>query len=710
MKITRHLFVPALLAGGLMLAASARAADFHVTTAQDLQNALTAAAGNGADNTIWMTNGYYTGTFSYNSSATYSLTVWPEPGSTNVAIDGAAGGRGLNITCSGASGNVTVSNLTFIRNCGNYQIGALRIAASGGGTAIVDGCRFLSATNSRGMGVEIASGLNTIIRNCIIIGKTNGVGSLYDGDGINISGVTGNTLLCNSTIAGNWVGDGADITASAVLTVTNNVFQTNYYYGLYFNPSSGTKTAVVGVSNNVFSLNGQNGGYTGVYLNNFGALNLSANIFNGNYGGGFLAYSGNSAAIAGNTFYGNGYYQGYNGGIALWYVPMTTVTGNNFNGNSGGGNGGGGALIYQNAISTNIVTGNTFNGNSSYSGNGGGAAFIYAYSGASISIISNNTFGANTVYGPGGAVAVSGNGTITLAGNSFTGNSCSGNFSGGAVFISGGTNLVTGNFFTQNSAANGGGAISVSCPVITLSDNLIVYNSQSSAGASGGGIFVNPQATLYMINNTVFGNSSGGGGGGSSFQVNGSVELLNVFNNIIWGNTANGNGSDVYLTGSGLMKLFMFNDANGMYGVWNNALPQLNVDPKFFNPANTIYGDYHLQAGSPCLNYGTNGLFLPAIDLDGNVRTNNAGQVDLGCYEFNNTAKHPADTNANFVISAAEYSAYAAAWKAGQTWTNGGPNPISADYVTRAGYLMTNNSGVYHNDGSARPLNWKTGP
>jgi hypothetical protein len=307
-------------------------------------------------------------------------------------------------------------------------------------------------------------------------------------------------------------------------------------------------------------------------------------------------------------------------------------------------------------------------------------------------------------------VSVNSSGTTTLAGNTFTGNSCSGNYGGGAVYISGGTNLVTRNMFTQNSAANGGGAIYASCPLINLSDNLIVYNSQSGAGATGGGIFVNPLATLYMINNTVFGNSSGGGGGGASFQVNGSVELLNVLNNIIWGNTANGNGSDVYLTGSCLMKLFMYNDANGMYGVWNNALPQLNVDPKFFYPVNAIYGDYHLQPGSLCLNYGTNGTFLPAIDLDGNARTNGAGQVDLGCYEFNNTATHPADTNANFVISAAEYNAYAAAWKAGQTWTNGGPNPISADYVTRAGYLMTNNTGAYTNDGSARPTNWKVVP
>jgi hypothetical protein len=85
--------------------------------------------------------------------------------------------------------------------------------------------------------------------------------------------------------------------------------------------------------------------------------------------------------------------------------------------------------------------------------------------------------------------------------------------------------------------------------------------------------------------------------------------------------------------------------------------------------------------------------------------------VDLGCYEFNTTATHPADTNAVFTISAGEYSAYAAAWKAGQIWTNApgsapNPAPIPANYVTRAGYLLTN-GGAYHNDGSARPTNWK---
>ena len=46
----------------------ARAVDYHVATVQDLQNALTLAANDGADNNIYVTNGYYTGNFNYNSA------------------------------------------------------------------------------------------------------------------------------------------------------------------------------------------------------------------------------------------------------------------------------------------------------------------------------------------------------------------------------------------------------------------------------------------------------------------------------------------------------------------------------------------------------------------------------------------------------------------------------------------------------------------
>jgi hypothetical protein len=263
---------------------------------------------------------------------------------------------------------------------------------------------------------------------------------------------------------------------------------------------------------------------------------------------------------------------------------------------------------------------------------------------------------------------------------------------------------LSGNTFKLNtSAASGGGLFAYSSTAVRLLDNLFVKNSQSGSG-SGGGVWVQAGA-LDMINNTLTDNTAAGAGGGAVFYVAGVSEILHVYNNIIWGNTAGGNGGDVALSGTGSRKEFLFNDAHAMYGVWDISQNNLDVAPQFFDPVN---GDYHLRNTSACKDAGTNGApWLPATDLDGGPRIAD-GTVDMGCYEFGNSIPHPADVNGDWVISDAEYTAYAAAWKNDQTW-GVGPNPIPADYVTRAGYLKSQSGGAYHNDGSARPVCWKPG-
>jgi hypothetical protein len=182
------------LAALLTLPGAARAVDFHVTTAQELQNALTLAAANGADDAIYLAAGYYTGNFNFNSAENRSLVLQGEPGTTNtdITIDGAGTGRDMNLANSG-TGNFTVRGLTFLRNCGSSGIGALRVAGGTGSTLLVDTCRFLSPTNmsAGGIGLDIASGQNVTLTNCVAIGNTSG----NLGNGIQIAVIPGGVTI-----------------------------------------------------------------------------------------------------------------------------------------------------------------------------------------------------------------------------------------------------------------------------------------------------------------------------------------------------------------------------------------------------------------------------------------------------------------------------------------------------------------------------------
>ena len=655
------------------------AVDFHVATAQDLQNALTLAAANGADDFIYVAAGYYTGNFNFNSTENRSLLLQGEAGITNtqITIDGTGTGRSLNLTSTGTS-DLTVRGITFIRNCGSASVGTLRIAASVNSTLLVDSCRFLSPTNGGavGKGLEIVSGQNAIVTNCVVIGKVG----VAVGGGVSIAVLTGNITVGGcivssnsfdggygsgyagiyaqaagnvSIVASTFIGNqnkGAAATSSATLVLLNNFFIANGSHGAEL-----TSTNMV-VAGNTF----RNNVYLGCYLaGNGGSVLLSNNVFVANSGGGAYIASATVTVIA-NAFSGNNANAVYGtGGGLYWGGAKATITGNTFTGNIA--NNGGGLAVNGSAT----IAGNTFTGNSG-----------------------NN----------GGGLNASGTAIITTTNNTFTGNSATTSGGGAYVSVSGGTNVFSANILKQNSAPTGGGLYTSGGSSLILLDNLVVKNTQ------GGGIYVNPSSLLTVINNTITDNAITGNGGGLACSVSGVVEVLNVYDNIIWGNAASGNGADVSLSGTGFRKTFLNNDVHGMSGVWDIAANNQDVAPVFFDPVN---GDYHLRSTSTCIDAGTNGVpLMPVVDLDGNTRTN-AAFVDLGAYEFNNTLYHPADVNLDWTISATEYTNYAAAWKISQPWPSG-PSKISADYVTRAGFLL-NQGGTYHNDGAGAPLNWKPG-
>ena len=667
-------------AATLLGLAPTRAVDYHVTTAQELQNALTSAAANGADDNIYLAAGYYTGNFNFNSTENRSLVLQGEAGTTNTAIsiDGAGTGRDMNLASTG-TGNFTVRGITFLRNCGSASIGALRIAGGTGSMLLVDTCRFLFPTNTStlGIGLELPSGQHASVTNCVVVGRFNG-----GGDGVQF-GVSGNIVIGGCIVVTN-SGSGVNGSAGGSMTIVGNTFTGNAGPG-----ATGSGSGGVTMINNNF-IGNESGGAS---LSSGGGMLVANNVFNRNnstsQASGCQVWAG-ILTVSNNVFAGN----------VSWTPPGVAISptagfsgssveliNNSFSGNSADKRGGPTASC----SGSTTVTGNTFSGNTAVS----------ALLCNSTATITGNTFSGNTV----GWGALTCKATATVKNNTFVGNSGSTSGAGAYFIISSGTVTVSGNVFRQNSAAEYGGAIYATAPAVVLIDNLVVKNSQTGSGYQGGGIYVNASSTLTMVNNTVSDNNTAGSGGGLACQVNGVTEVLNIYNNIIWGNSASGNGADVWLAGTGSRKTFLYNDVHGMYGVWDIAANLLDVAPAFFDPVNS---DYHLRSTSPCINAGTNGApSMPAFDLDGNTRTNGA-YVDLGCYEFNNTLFHPADLNHDWVISLTEYTNYANAWKNSQAWSVA-PAKIPADYVTRAGYLQ-NLGGTYHNDGAGAPLCWKTGP
>ena len=139
----------------------------------------------GSADAIWFASGNYIGNFNFASAEAADLILRPEPGvdATQVTIDGAGKGRSMNLSCTAAA-NITVSNLTFVRKCGNTAKAALRVSTMGADVTVA-GCRLLGTTNHQGMGIEIVSARNASVRNCTVTRTNSAVGQ-----GISIAGVS----------------------------------------------------------------------------------------------------------------------------------------------------------------------------------------------------------------------------------------------------------------------------------------------------------------------------------------------------------------------------------------------------------------------------------------------------------------------------------------------------------------------------------------
>jgi len=305
----------------------------------------------------------------------------------------------------------------------------------------------------------------------------------------------------------------------------------------------------------------------------------------------------------------------------------------------------------------------------------GGGLYVGNAATATLSEASGHspTFYYNTATEDGGAIYVTGTGTVVSlrdveVGTELFGNTC--NNYGGGIYAGAGAVMTAVNTRVQNNQAgsHGGGYYGTECAVTFCSDfsestNGILPLSQireNQSGSYGGGFYSASAAKLILYDTLVFSNHADARGGGMYL---GSSATSLIYNALIVQNEADtsaqgvrvfGQGNTIVLLQSTLSggsvtdmvavaggaQLFMTNCivAGGVttgqvvnYSEIEGGYPgtgNINQDPQFKDDLNL---DYRLLYGTPCTNLGTTISWI-TNDCMGARRP--VGSYDMGAYEY----------------------------------------------------------------------------
>ncbi len=273
-----------------------------------------------------------------------------------------------------------------------------------------------------------------------------------------------------------------------------------------------------------------------------------------------------------------------------------------------------------------------------YASHSGGGVYV---SRASPLLSNCNFIGNSAQYG--GGVLIEFHVVSTITNCVFLGNNAL--YKGGGIYITYSSPTITNCAFLGNKAARKGGGIYnnyYSSPIIAAC--YIIGN----AAASGGGIY-NDYTSPTITNCSISGNIAEKGGGiYCEESPSGRITHASIINCIIWRNSAgdllpsitNFDNASIPVANSNI-------DSDGYVGINGN----INTDPFFVrNPdpgsdgewgtEDDDYGDLHLQPGSPCIDSGNSTVStLTDTDFDGEPRImdgNNDGvaAVDMGADEY----------------------------------------------------------------------------
>ena len=372
-------------------------------------------------------------------------------------------------------------------------------------------------------------------------------------------------------------------------------------------------------------------------------------------GGGGVFCANSNPAITDCTIWGNSANRN-GGGVHCWY-SSPTITNCTICDNSADRNGAG---VYCYSGSPTI-TDCTISGNSA--DQGGGAYGVWSSS----PTIANCTITGNAArYGGGVQFRESSNPTITNC--TISENTASGTYVvyGGGVYCDGDSDPIVTNCTIRRNSASGiyvyGGGVFCDGSSPTVVNSAISENTVSGDSSCGGGVYCcggNPTVTSSMI----YGNSAINGDGGGVYCD--SLNNPTITNCTIYGNSADNSGGGVMCYGGSLTlaNCILWSDSPSeicdssagvtatycdIQGGWEGE-GNIDADPLFVDPdgpdddpATWEDNDYHLAAGSPCVDAGDPEFVPPPgeTDMDGEARVwdgdgDGVAVVDMGADEAN---------------------------------------------------------------------------
>jgi len=406
-------------------------------------------------------------------------------------------------------------------------------------------------------------------------------------------------------------------------------------------------------------------------------------------GGGMLNHDG-SPRLTSCTFIGNATdANGVGGGMCSEYYSDPTLTNCVFVDNFASGGGGlctwtilgktratladcvferntarieGGGIAALNSEST--LVGCSFGNNSSEKGAG-----LWAQNGTTT--LTDCTFAENAATDQGGASCIH-DSNLAATDCSFAGNSAD---RGGGFYTNLSSLQLTGCLLLGNSSIRQGGAMDNRSCSLALTNCLLSVNT----GQFGAAVHNWDSTSAAITNCTLSKNVASHTGGGVYNYDNSSATLTNC---ILWGNEAV-YGAQLALAETSTLDIshstaqagqpavYIQEDSSLNWSVYNTDAYPLFVDPDGLdNVGGTEDDNLRLQAGSPCIDSGSNAAMLPDVstDLDGHPRfiegdcggSATIAIIDMGAYEFD--YEYAGDLDDDCDIDFADLAIFAIAW------------------------------------------------